>query len=263
MMIDHITVASPHLHAAQLDLARAGLDAEYGGVHSSGKTHMSLCAFKDGSYLEIVSPYADARTVPLWHNHCLAAHGGTAWTIEVQDVALEITRAREHGVDGHGPVEIRRSKPCGEEGRWELGYLGSGQPGATLPFLIHDFTSRLLRARPNPRFDGLILGWSFVVLAVYDIERYAHIFSRLYGWNDYTVEGEVLHFKDSPVCLSSPNEFLRTFGEAPYCAVLRPAKIKSSLDTFRFRGKASYLGREVRWLDLAWPHCQIGVEVAE
>jgi hypothetical protein len=241
MMIDHITLAVPDLEEAASHLKMAGLEVTYGGVHSTGKTHMSLCALGDGSYLEVVAPFGAAQAVPLWHDRELPSHGGAAWTIAVDDVGTEIARARHVGVEGRGPVQIRRKKPDGVEGRWELGYLGVGQPGATLPFLIRDFTDRSVRVTPDPRFAA---AWAFVVLAVFDIQKTAELFQTLYGCSAHATGDGGVALQGLPVHLTSPAVFLDKFGEAPCGAVLR------------LRDPAS----RVEWFDLPWAHFQLGIE---
>ncbi len=240
-MIDHITLAVPDLEVATSQLKMAGLEVTYGGVHSTGKTHMSLCALGDGSYLEVVAPLGAAQAVSLWHGHELPHHGGAAWTIAVDNVEAEIARARQAGVVGHGPVQIRRKKPDGLEGRWELGYLGHGQPGGTLPFLIRDFTDRSVRVAPDPRFAA---GWAFVVLAVFDIQKTAELFRSLYGCSAHATGDGGVALQGLPVHLTSPAAFLDQFGEAPCGAV------------FRLRDTAT----RVEWLDLPWAHFQLGIQ---
>ena len=49
MKIDHVSIAWSNLTFLQDAFESVGLKTDYGGVHSSGATHMSLLAFKDGS----------------------------------------------------------------------------------------------------------------------------------------------------------------------------------------------------------------------
>jgi hypothetical protein len=259
MFIDHITVAGPNLDELRAQLVAAGISSDYGGVHNNGITHMALAGFEDGSYLEIVAPLRADGRVALWHNFRLPRAGGAAWTIATDDIARELMRARNLGIEATGPVVIRREKPDGQIGQWQLGYLESLQPGGVLPFLIHDDTDRGLRVRPTSGLKGVLAGWSAIVLAVRDPQSAVDQFQHLYGWASPVYSGDLLHFMGTPIYLSRPTDHLEEFGESPCACVLRTTN-SAFLADFRYSTTSSLASRTVHWLDLPWKNIRIGLE---
>jgi hypothetical protein len=261
MWIDHITLAGPSLPALREDLFTAGLPTEYGGIHSNGITHMALAGCADGSYLELVSPLRPGGHVALWSDYLLPESGGSAWTAASEDIEADFRTARDRGVSCTGPVTIRREKPNGEVGVWELGYLGDKQPGGTLPFLIHDHTERSVRVRPGNETGKMLAGWTAMVLAVHDTVAGADEFMRLYGWGrPEALDDGLLHFHGTPLHLASPREHLDRFGESPYAVVLG---VLDKEHTFRTSRTSQLAGKTVRWLDLSCSHLHIGLETSE
>jgi hypothetical protein len=257
MWIDHITLAGASLTVMREDLLAAGIPTEYGGIHSNRITHMALAGFADGSYLELVSPLRSGGRVALWSDYVLPESGGTAWTSSSNDIEAELRIARDRGIVGSGPVTIRREKPNGEVGVWELGYLGNKQPGGTLPFLIHDRTSRSIRVRPGSDTARALAGWTAIVLAVHDTAAAADDFMRLYNWNQPELSDGLIHFPGTPIHLASPKEHLQRFGESP-CAVVLGSRRQENL--FRTNGTTQLGSKTIRWLDLRCSHLRIGLE---
>jgi hypothetical protein len=260
MWIDHITLAGPDLPALREDLLAAGIPTEYGGVHSNGITHMALAGFRDGSYLELVSPLQPSGRVALWSDYLLPQSGGTAWTAASADIKADFRAARDLGIPSKGPVTIRREKPNGEHGAWELGYYGDKQPGGTLPFLIQDRTPRSIRVEPGKETGKTLSGWTAVVLAVHDAAAAADDFMWLYGWGQPEVLNGLVHFPGTPVYLASPEEHLRRFGESP-CAVI--LGVLDEEHRFHTRGTSEIGGKTIRWLDLHTSDLQIGLETSQ
>lgn len=259
MFIDHITVAGPDLDELRAGLSVAGVVTEYGGAHGNGITHMALAGFGDGSYLEIVAPLQADGCVALWHNFRLPRAGGTAWTIAADNVSSELSRVRKLGIEAAGPLVIRREKPNGVIGQWELGYLANAQPGGILPFVIHDLSERSVRVRPTPSLAPILAGWSAIILAVCDVAAAARQFQRVYGWSAPVREGGLHHFQGTPVYLSSPPDHLNQFGESPCAGVLRTTTA-ALIPGFRYSATSRVGGRTVRWLGLPWKSMRIGVE---
>jgi hypothetical protein len=259
IFIDHLTIAGPNLDDLRGRLAAAGISTDYGGVHNNGITHMALAGFDDGSYLEIAAPLSADGRVALWRDFQLPREGGVAWTIATDDVASELMRVRNLGIEATGPVVVRRERPDNRIGQWQLGYLESHQPGGVLPFIIHDDTDRGLRVRPTTGLKGALAGWTAIVLAVRDSESAARQFQHLYGWDSPVCSGELLHFVGTPVYLSCPKDHLVEFGESP-CACVLGTKSAAFLTDFRFSATSSLASRTVRWLDLPWKNIRIGLE---
>jgi len=259
MFIDHITLAGPNLDELRAQLSAAGILSDYGGVHNNGITHMALAGFGDGSYLEIVAPLMADGRVALWHNFQLRRLGGAAWTIATDDVASELMRVRNLGIEATGPVVVRRERPDGQIGQWQLGYLESHQPGGVLPFLIQDDTDRGLRVRPTASLKEVLADWSANVLAVRDPHSAARQFQHLYGWASPVCSGDLLHFEGTPVYLSYPKDHIDEFGESPCPCVLRMTNSAFWAD-FRYSATSSLASRTVHWLDLPWKNIRIGLE---
>lgn len=259
MFIDHVTVAGRNLDELRTQLMDAGICTEYGGVHGNGVTHMALAGFADSSYLELVAPLDREGRVMLWHNFQLPRAGGTAWTVAADDVGSELERVRGLGLEAEGPVVIRREKPDGQIGQWELGYLAGPQPGGTLPFVIRDYTDRSLRVRPTPRLKTMLRGWSAIILAVHEIRAAAGQFQRAYDWPAPVAANGMHHFRGTPVYLASPADHLEEFGESPCACVLR-AENTTSVASLRSSRTSTLAGRLVHWLDLPWRNLHIGVE---
>lgn len=274
MMIDHVTLASPDLAELQVAFANLGMVTDYGGPHSNGLTHMALLGFPDGSYIEIVSALKSGDRCPLWTNHTLGPRGGTAWTIATPDVCAEIRRVRALGISACEPQQISRTKPDGTTGRWDLAYLGSGQPGGSLPFLIKDHTPREVRVRPSPsvapRLPGVppfgrLHGVALTVLAVHDLETKIDLFKRVYSWvmPDFGAcrfGGRFASFRGTPVVLAaseSPvdwiSEHLRLFGESPCAFLISCGDIEAVADCFGLQEIEGFFGRSVVWLGTQWP----------
>ena len=263
MFCDHVTVAVNDLAESLTELAAAGVETHHGGVHSNGMTHMALAAFRDGSYLEIVAPVSEQGRVSLWSDYSLPRYGGTAWTIAAADVGAELLRARTNGTNGKGPVIIRRNKPDGEIGSWELGYLGASQPGGTLPFLINDITHHDVRVPAAPQAASPFAGWKAVLLAVREQPAAAEHFRQLYGWGPAIVADGFTHFPGTPVYLHSPSTHLATFGESPSAGVLIPAD-ESAAGSLSYADSSRIMEMDVRWLNVSptrsWTQFRIGVE---
>jgi hypothetical protein len=259
MFIDHITVAGADLEELRAQLSEVGFPTEYGGVHDNRITHMALAGFDDGSYLEIVAPLANNGRVALWSNYHLARKGGVAWTIATDDVSAEVARVHNLGIVATGPQMIRREKPDGQIGAWELAYLGDVQPGGILPFLIHDQTDRSVRVRPTAGTVGVFTGWSAVVLAVRDCQNAASQFQKVYGWPDPVQSEELFHFEGTSIYLSSQTDHIDEFGESPCACVLRPSS-PAAAKRFRHSTGTNLHGKFVHWLNMPWKQVRIGVE---
>lgn len=115
------------------------------------------------------------------------------------------------GVPVRGPMPSSRARPDGQRVEWEYAFLGEGEPGATLPFIIADHTPRALRMRPSTSVAGTELtGVELVVLAVPDLVQAAGLFRRVYEWPALTLYKDLAfgatlapHWRTSPARPSS------------------------------------------------------------
>ena len=145
-----MSIAWSDLTFLQEAFESVGLKTDYGGVHSSGATHMSLLAFKDGSYIELISVVKPGCPSPSWGRQISENGGPCAWAVQAGDLASEVQRIKSLGVSTIGPDDYYRERPDGVLVEWRLAFIGDGEPGATLPFLIKDKTPRDYRVKPSP-----------------------------------------------------------------------------------------------------------------
>ena len=180
--IDHVTIAGSALARMQRVFAEVGLETDYGGLHSNGATHMALLGFADGSYVELISTFVAGTQSPLWGAHIAGDGGPCGWAVATDDPGLEAARLKGLGVPVRGPFPLNRRRADGALVEWDLVYVGDGEPGATLPFLIKDRTPREWRVQPSASVAGTELtGVAVVVLGVDDLATSVDLFRRVYG----------------------------------------------------------------------------------
>lgn len=257
LKVDHVSVGWSDLKEVQDAFAAAGMATEYGGPHSSGRTHMSLLGFGDGSYIELISGLKSGVEPDIWSRQIEGDGGPCAWCVGSEDIAAEVARARSLGIPATGPDDYTRRRPDGVLVKWQLGFLGDGEPGSVLPFLIRDETPRDLRARPSPSVSATgahLLGITTVVLAVKDLPESIALFRGFYGWGEPEtrrdlIRGAILaRFEGSPVVLAEPRgegwpgERLSAYGPSP-CAFL------IGTDDLDAAGVRHPLGGPEEWFD--------------
>jgi Glyoxalase-like domain len=263
MKIDHVSIGWSDLRVLQDEFAAAGMATEYGGPHSSGQTHMSILGFRDGSYIELISTVRPKSETVIWKKQIEGDGGPCAWCVAVDDIAQEVAKARRLGISASGPSDYTRKRPDGVLVEWELGFLGDGEAGSTLPFLIKDKTPREFRVKPSTSVAGSVAslrGVGVVVLAVQDLQASSSLFQKFYGWREPEISREHMAgatlacFAGSPVVLAAPDgqgwlsERLAAFGPSP-CAFLVDA------DDLDAAGKQHPLSPRGGWFDgkeLSW-----------
>lgn len=262
--IDHVTVAGPTLDAPTDALDGYGFDPAYGGEHSNGVTEMAGVGFPDGSYLELVSSVDLEQTAPLWDAPIRENGGPCGWAVAVDDLDGVLDTLRDRGVAVEGPTRLSRERPDGTDLAWSMAFLGPGDPGSHLPFLISDHTPREARAQPGRGCaDTGVTGVERVVVGVDSldagIDRYRTAFAldapaRHPGAHDGLA---VARFADAPVDLVAPAgadwlaDRLERFGTTP-CTFLLGAEpgapIRDRADGGG--GPGTWLGRDVGWVDV-------------
>jgi hypothetical protein len=263
-MIDHVTIAGKALAPLQARFAQAGLKTEYGGPHSNGATHMDLLGFRDGSYIELISLQDPGSVSSLWQDAITGDAGPCAWAVDPGELSSESTRISSLGVTVQGPTPLNRRRPDGRMVEWDLAFVGDGQPGSMLPFLIHDRTPRSLRVQPSPSVDyGELIGIARVVLGVADLEPALQTFRTLYGWGTTTIPhtqsllGATLTcLVGGPVILATPIQEsgwlygrLQHFGALPCAFLVGTTDMAASATRYPLTSGESWFGREVRWID--------------
>ncbi len=250
MQIDHVTIAGPDLRKLEAAFASQGMCFEYGGAHCNGVTHMSWLGFEDGSYLELISSMKPQVRSPWWHAHIRDGAGSCAWSIVADNVADEANRIASRGVGVRGPQHMQRQKPDGRTVEWDLAFVGEGDAGATLPFIIKDRTPRDWRVQHNTDFAR---GVDSVVLAVIDMDAAVQLFVDVYDLPAPkrqvvpALACEVIAFEGTPVALVAPPDEahwlahrLRAFGPCPCACLLQADAVDAN---------GSWFDRPVQWLD--------------
>lgn len=265
MKIDHVSVGGRDLAKLESAFAEASMKAEYGGPHSSGLTKMSLLGFRDGSYIELISPTAPGVKPEIWAKQIEEDGGACAWAIEVPDIASEVSKAKSVGIPAEGPGDYSRKRPDGVSVEWKLGFIGEDEPGALLPFLITDTTPRSYRVKPSPSVshpDSLLEGVTRVVLGVEELSAPSKVFMKLYGWNapeereDIWEGARLASFEGTPVVLASPTgdgwlkDRLRRFGRSPCAFLISTDDIAAATGKYPLGvARRWFGGAEMRWVE--------------
>jgi len=265
LQIDHVTLAGPDLAVIQTRFAELGLDAEYGGLHSNGVTHMALLGFEDGSYIELISTRVPTIRSPLWNAQIQDNAGPAAWAVRSNDLFQERARLSRAGVAVRGPIFMTRDRPDGTALEWDLLFPGDAEPGATLPFAICDRTPRELRVSPSPgAARSGIAGIAAVVLGVASIEATGRLFEQAYGLGDLTVTGQsglgarIGRLADAPVYLAEAlpgaswlSNRIERYGDSPAAVLLGSSRNDQSRPVVPLLPAEDWFGQRVAWIDPA------------
>jgi hypothetical protein len=266
LSVDHVTIAGTDLAQLQDAFAAIGLEAEYGGAHSNGVTHMALLGFDDGSYLELISTVsADQSDIPIWKNHIVSDGGPCGWAARSDDVAAELKRLATAGLAVQGPFPGSRQRPDGEPAAWNLGFVGDQAPGAVLPFMIEDTTPRQNRVQPSPSVAGTELqGVALVVIGVSDLSASISLYRRAYDWpapwirEDQEFGATLAHFLGTPVVLAAPSrphnwlaKRLDRLGESPCAYLIATGDFPATARRFGLNWTTPWFGRLVAWFNPA------------
>ena len=183
---------------------------------------------------------------------------------------------RALGIPVRGPMPSGRTRPDGQPIEWDFAFVGEGEPGATLPFLIADRTPRELRVRPSASVSGTELtGIELVVLGVPDLAQGEDLFRRVYDWNgvrrhdDRSFGAALAHVPGTPVVLAAPltakapasgdaaqaeNWLARRFaqfGPSPCAYLIGTRDMAASKARLPLVDGGRWFGREVAWIDPA------------
>lgn len=181
--IDHVMICVPDLNAGMETYRRIGFDVHYGGVHPGGGTENAIAFFED-DYLELLSirageqAQAGAALVEF-----LARGGGLRYlAIQSDDLAADVAAMRGRGVDVGDLADGGRRTPAGQELRWRVARLGSGNP---LPiFFIQHLTPVAERRRQVPRpgvHPNGVLRPERAYIVVPDVAKAAEAYARVLG----------------------------------------------------------------------------------
>ncbi len=262
--VDHVTVAGRELDHLVDAFKAAGFEVTYGGEHSNEITHMSIIGFRDGSYIELISTIEPGQIAPKWNGPISENGGPCAWAVGVDDIEAASAEFHSRGVDVDGPHEQQRTRADGTVAQWEFAFLGSGEPGSTLPFLISDRTPRERRVQPDSVMESTpIVGIDTVVLGVAElgtaVERCMTAFDVAEPTTSRLTEltADVAVFEDQPFALAQPREQnwfadrIAEFGPLPVAYLL--GRERDTDVRFDDLESGSIGTREIQWLPVTDP----------
>jgi hypothetical protein len=189
--------------------------------------------------------------------------GPCAWAVEPKDISDEVARLKSVGMTVEGPTLGSRKKPDGMAIEWDTAKVGSGAPGATLPFLIQDRTPREWRVTPSKSVHGSgVTGVEIAVVAVNDLDAAIALFRKAYGWAAPMMEeqrefgAKLAYFPGEPVILATPSgghswlsDRLQKNGESPAAYLLATQDVTSVSKKFHLSGSKAWFGQKVAWFD--------------
>ncbi|WP_222914115.1 VOC family protein [Natrinema sp. SYSU A 869] len=267
--VDHVVIGGSVLDELETAFADVGLVPEYGGEHEHDATHNSLIGFEDGSYIELIAATEtgcpDRRTDFIRNDV-----GPCGWALETTGIEslAEQMRAREVPVavtDRH-----ERETPNGNQAAWLLAYLGDGEPGTSLPFVIENLTPRNRRITPGQSADQIgVTGIDAAVIGVESLGEASNRYRRAFGLSepkrdrDEGLGAELAYFPGSAVILAAPldsgwlDDRVSRYGDLPCCVLL--AADQRAFDWFDPMTTTTWFDRRVGWLPIDLPEGRVGI----
>ena len=206
--LDHLVILVEDLGQAMRGYERLGFVVTPGGEHADGLTRNALIPFHDGSYLEIVAflDPGDPRD-NVWGWRRFAVTGGIVdHCLTSSDLAADVGKMRESGLQVEGPNDGGRRLPYGEEIRWRSASIG--QKGRTLPFLIEDVTPRSRRVPAGQATDHQngATGISALKISAPDPEEAARAYAAMVGNPEAREEGKMVRLGICEVTFAESTE---------------------------------------------------------
>jgi len=245
--IDHLVIVVRDLERAVQSYAALGFTVVRGGKHPIG-TENALIGFADGAYLELLAFVVPDSPHP-WFAALAKGGGLVDFCLQTDDLAAEIARFRQAGVELSDPLRLTRERPDGYQLGWLLSFPPIDRAGA-LPFLIDDETPRDERVPREVAHPNGATGIETLVVAVPDSSELRPIYARIAdaGWkvqpNDLQAAGFAVRIGPHVVELLSPTTatsplmgWLRTRGASPYAIRLKSREgVPRPLDPARTLG---------------------------
>jgi hypothetical protein len=264
MNIDHVTIAGSNLDSLRESFARMGLATDYGGPHANGVTHMALLGFDDGSYIELISTLEQKKQpTSYWWERFITGDGGPcSWAIAANDVSAEAKRITRLGIPVRGPQTASRQRPDGRLVEWDSAFIGEGDPGTVLPFIIKDRTPREWRVAPSASVTGSELrGIVRAVILASDLSTTSSLFRKVYGAResprdvDANLSAELQTFDNMPAivarALNDPSPLmsrLKAYGDCPLAFLIGSADMEQTRRRFPAAETGRWFGEPVLWL---------------
>ncbi len=230
--IDHLVIVVNDLDQAARDYRQLGFNVVPGGRHPVG-SHNALIAFADGSYLEILAFYREARD-HRWWEALTRGEGLVDFCFRTDDLRGDTKKLRDAGVTINDPVPWARKRPDGYELKWLLS-LATGSHRGVAPFLIEDLTPRSERVPKDFTHPNQVAGIEKVTIAVGEIASVKNWYGALLGLSPTVINAPQLNaegigFDVGPHAfeflaprdpMSPLVDWLRCFGPSPYSAVFK------------------------------------------
>jgi hypothetical protein len=238
--IDHLVIVVNDLGRAADDYAALGFTVVPGGQHPVG-THNVLISFADGSYIEIIAFYREARE-HRWWRPLQSGERLVDFCLQTDGLQGDTEKLRAAGVAINDPVPWSRSRPDGYELNWVLS-LATGEHRGIAPFLIEDVTPREERIPREVEHNNGTIRIAALTIAVNElskISRWYETVLRAKGehFKHHVFGGEGLRFRIGPHRLelvmptapNSPlNDWIRAYGPSPYAATLQSHSSSSAV----------------------------------
>ncbi len=258
--IDHVSICGSNLDSLREAFASVGLASDIGGPHGNGITQMAIVGFDDASYIELIAPIKPGVTEGSpWAKFMSGDVGACAWAVGTNVLLQEVDRLKKAGVAVTAPERGSRKRPDGMSVEWMMSNVGSGAPGATMPFIIEDQTPRAWRVQSTEALKGApVYGVESVIIGVNNLDASVAKFRKAYGWAEPLIEnqrefGKLAYFPGQPVMLASGggwvSEHLGKFGESPVAYLLGTRDFASATKKYRLSGNKPMFGQKVGWFD--------------
>lgn len=265
-LLDHAVIAGRDLDILSDMFADLGMAPEYGGAHAHDVTHNAVIGFDDGSYIELIST-VEPEVVPSKRAAFIKGNAGPCgWAVETDDVETTAETIAARNI----PVELsdrhERDTPDGKTAAWRLAYLGGGEPGSALPFVIEDYSPRTHRITPSPSVTGTELtGVELIIVGVDDLESSVGLYRRVFDLRvperqtDTSFGADVAYFPGSAVVLATPRaetwlaDRVARFGTLPCGVLVTTTNFEAACDRIDAASYTQWFGRRIGWVDSDTP----------
>lgn len=251
--LDHLVVVVNDLQQAADDYAQLGFTVVPGGKHPVG-SHNSLIAFADGSYIEIIAFYREARD-HRWWEPLQAGERLVDFCLQTDNLQDDTEKLRAAGVAINDPVPWSRKRPDDYELKWLLS-LATGEHRGIAPFLIEDITPRKERIPRQFEHDNGSRGIGTVTIAVGELSKIARWYETVLQdegerFKHHRLGGDGLRFRIGPHLFeyvmpvdrqSLLTDWIRMYGPSPYSATVRSGRsLSTAFDTRLTHGANIYV----------------------
>jgi Glyoxalase-like domain len=230
--IDHIVIVVNDFEQAAKDYEQLGFTVVPGGKHPVG-SHNVLISLADGSYIEIIAFYREARD-HRWWDPLQKGERLVDFCMQTDNLKGDTLKLRAAGVAINDPVPWSRTRPDGYELKWLLSLVQGSQRGV-VPFLIQDITPREERVPHAFNHKNRASGIETVTIAVGELATVQRWYDGMLGSRptsitDGKLQAAGIRYKIGPHNLDflvpvGPDSplvnWLRMFGPSPYAATLR------------------------------------------